>query len=463
MNVYFDITDGNEEEDLPISPHAIWLILSLEVVVELGDESFLLIMQTNYASRSFSPIQADEGYWYCPFSGYKIGDWIFPPPTKKDLLEKCNELLGRINEAEEVRRVAYTLGIVASKPIYKGYFLELKTAPTAGGAVRAYLIRRYALTSMPADSIRNITDPEYMKGHAFLPLDRAPEVLHERNDLLPGVSLLTYQGKPLNTNLARCLRDPGIVNTWKRQRIQTSSEDWTRQEEGLLLSFDVRGYGALFDYIRREMPTFLQTAAEVANEFRTTLAQKFQRLASRAGVNQLLYQGDGFIAALPMRRFGDESWETIALRFLEDVGLLIDELDRMSDRVSAKGVSLKTRTCLLRDSYYYGRVGGPEGNGSSIYGEALRTLNRMDSGLKAAITSEASKITDHRHLLAVQPWTAQNILPRRSFNFLERMRVTAKEKTVEVDVCAFVRPRSVGKPGGQGQQRSRTRTGPPRA
>ena len=87
----------NRTEVLRDQPHAIWIILSLEITVELAGEHFLLVRYPYYALPDGRTNEIQEGHWYTPFVGFVAEVGTFPPQTIGDLIDRTEQKLASIS------------------------------------------------------------------------------------------------------------------------------------------------------------------------------------------------------------------------------------------------------------------------------------------------------------------------------------------------------------------------------
>lgn len=199
-HVYQLLDDLPSTASLVARPQSLWIIISLEVVLEYKGGRYLLVEQPYYPYEDDDSCY-DAGYWYTPFTAVKVELGMFAPRQAGEVEVSLSQALAAIDAKKEVTRLAYNRGIIGSTIVHSGSLTELKSSTRSMGETKAYRIERYACGLHPEVGLANVADPEALKGNVFLPLDRLEQVLLPTDRVLPGKPMALFRGHPLSTNL----------------------------------------------------------------------------------------------------------------------------------------------------------------------------------------------------------------------------------------------------------------------
>jgi hypothetical protein len=401
-------------------------------VLEYNGEHFLLIAHPYYAYNG-STSHYDEGYWFTPFVGFSVHVGTFLPEWSTQLNEKFEIALETANPERYLTDIAYNLGFINPKFEFAGRLTELKSSPRSKSNVNAYRIERYSCHIDTKLGIRNLTDPEQLKGHIFLPLDRLDRVLVPSGLVMPGMALDLFRGKPLATNLSQFVRDTAVRSQMKSRAISVNTTHFVRNERGFLVMGDIANFGATCSWAEMNS-NMLDRGSEIAGRFRVRLVELFERLFEASGIMQAKTTGDGFLMGIPERAGETLSAQQPLARVLGEFRGLVAILAEMNSRVNRPEIQIGARLAIHWGEYRYGRVGGPISVRPDFDGGEVVLTARLESGLSTLqreSPSSSLREVDHKFITIVSDNALAVFgaarLARERYKNLGRVPVTSKE------------------------------------
>jgi hypothetical protein len=407
--------------------------------------AYLLVWYPYYVSGTATGDSLGEGHWAAPFISRSIPIEQSPPETVGAVEELFRKYRNVKREREDVLRMADVLGLGDPKIERVGVITELKLSERTTWRVGCYKTIRYVCKIRSHESIRNLIDPECLKGHAFLPLEREARqrFLHRGDD---DDSRVYFLGKPLISNLQRMLELDGHLDYLQRHATEISNGHLFLREKGAICLVDITGFGDACKLARERMPNFFQSGSEIARLFRTSLAEHFVKIASVSGITQSKSTGDGFLCAIPVRKPGYPSIGRRIASLLRHYVELLHTLDKMSALVATGNPewkrSIGSRLALTFGEYRYGRIGGPMTLSPDFEGAIIIHCARMEGALKRMVYGRSSRDEPtYRHWIVIDSEYSNMIgadtVEAAGFRRIGTINSAEKEAQVAADVYAL--------------------------
>lgn len=445
METYALLDGWDPKRPLPVQPTVLKLIYSLEVCVRFRETTYLLVVQPYYAYGSAAGDSLREGHWMAPFIAKSIPLLQAPPETAGAVDELFQRRASRTREREDVLRMAEILGLGDPLIQRTGTITELKFSQRTDGRIGCYRTVRYSCQARIGEVTRNITDPECVKGHAFLPLTHKSRKKFVHQDP-SGKGDLYFLGKPLISNLQRVLERDQEVDKLKRTAMSISDSHLFVEENGAVGVADIAGFGEACKLAQERMPNFFQTGTEIARLFRARLAEYFVSLTGSAGISQAKSTGDGFLCAMPIRKSARLSIVERLSRLLSGYTQTLDVFDRMTELAATASPPwdkvIGSRLALTYGDYRYGRVGGLNSLAADFEGSTIVQAARLEAGLKRMIQRLPPEVPrKHRHWIAVDSAFFDGVGTDeiRAAGFAEHSEISETEKESSISGYVFSR------------------------
>ncbi len=416
-------------------PATVWIVLSMEVAVELSGKYYLLVKYPYYALEDGRTNDIEEGHWYPPFTAFTVEIETFPPQNVGDLVAITDRKLAVNNPKRQLEELAHAMGLGAPELHRCGTIFEIKTSPTFGTTHRAYRIERYRCRPRGFPQIRHIVDPECLKGHAFIPLDEIEAQLPVRSIR---DRVRTFLGKPLISNLRSIIEDKTELELLKTDPIRTTLDNWTRKETGFLILVDIAGFGAACQFASEHLSNMLEKGDDISARFRLTIGQCFQSLFTEVGISQTRFTGDGFIAGVPDRLSQDRSHLSTIQNFVRAYLKFVKTLGLMNERIAHSNIKIGSRIAVHYGMYKFGRIGSPSSLSADFDGDALIEVARTEAAL-SQFSKSASSLSSHSIALTSSAYERlktlrgiTSVAPK-----LEPINYLVKERLIEAMVGFF--------------------------
>lgn len=447
MVTYIDLSNKPETFCVPAAPSFYYLIYSLECVVRDSTDSYLLL---NYSTYALDNGGIKECIWAPPFFACHAPAPLLGGRDVGHIKEAFGNVEKSIAEDEEIQRRLYILGAVGARVQYLGEILEYKQSPREPERMKCYKIKRYAVSVSDELGLLNIVDPENLRGHTFLPLNRLDEVLRSRATDGSN-SEYWFKGKPLASHLCRLLERGDERQRWLARAINVPGRLFQFSERGLLVRFDISGYGATCDYIRSNMGTFEQTGVEVEQWFNGALYKLFLASLARAGVSRLRLEGDGFLFSMPEAQYPEGSLVKAIETVLRILAELRGSLGRFNSSIRDSSRWVSGRAAVTVGEYRYGRIGELFSSGAEWEGPGITAVARLEQALReyrqkhtaqgTSATAAVAPAADGEHSepnlilgLEVSP-SLQELLRALDVFKIEEVRVHVKEYKALALIC----------------------------
>jgi hypothetical protein len=376
MSFYYDVTAAMDSHELELPPQQAWILVSFEFPVVTGGGRFLLMIHPYYGDYN-SKINNGEGILYPPFVAYPVELGYFRKRNLGAIREKIDSVARDVifNSRNLVDQYAYNLGLGSPNSELVEKLEEFKSSPREHSVGKFFRLYRYRCWHTEAKGKRDISDPEGLKGHCFVPLGTDNKAGFEGE--AGGPHTYRYLSKPLATQFgkisAQYLGEAGTEKFTSLDR-----DDLVNVENGYVIWMDLSGYGN-FNVYSRQTPSALRSGSELAVEYRFHVASIFEEFFSVVGTSQHRINGDGFLCGLPMRNFG--SAEAAMKAVAKGIELLGQKIMQINSNVDEPNFSIGIRLCVQPGDYVYGKVGGLRALRADFDGEAVITAARTDKAI----------------------------------------------------------------------------------
>lgn len=383
--MYMLIDELPPHHTLPLVPSQLWYLLTLEFVVADENGRSLLMIYPSYSLQAGDAGDLNEGYWTPPFFGYPVDLSFTSPDTAGAVMEVYQHFEAALDRESTIRELAYLMGLPNPQIELTGSFVELKRSPRTPEVAKCYKVVRYSCINLGPRGRRNLADPECRKGYVFLPLDELEDVVIPRFSAGHGRVERLYLSKPIISNLDHVLSSPNEFARLKDRAITLSAEDFSLQEEGVVVCMDLAGYGTVCKYAAENMGSFHEFGPEIATHFRGSVANLFYSFLGRTGISQVHIAGDGFIAAMPIRHFPDGSCSKAMNLFMSAYTHLLDAIDRLNGYIADPSKRIGSRLALHYGQYSYGRIAKTRSISADFDGASIIEVARLEGALREYI------------------------------------------------------------------------------
>lgn len=446
MHHYIDITHEPDSFELPVAPSVFYLIYSLEIVVRDSSDCYLLLSYSTYA---FENEEIRDCIWSPPFSAFDVTPRLFSIRDAGHVKRQYDQAEARIDEDEEVKRRLYLLGAQGADFSHVGDVLEYKSSPSEPERIKCYKIKRYRVSYLTSLGMLNVVDPENLKGHYFLPLTLLDTVLLARASSTDRYEWY-FRGKPVAEHVVKLLSQQNEVRRLVDQAIPIPKSMFLYDEEGLLIRFDISGYGQLCDYVRHNMHTFDVTGPSVEGWLNGKIYKTFMAQIARCGTMRIRLEGDGFVAAVPKKYYPNGNVVEAVVRIVESLASIRVSLAGFNSSIPDIGLHIDSRAAIMEGAYRYGRVGELASDGAEFEGPSITAVCRLEEGLKHYIQkckSQASEEKESRPSLdesnqypnlvfdARLYTLAKAKLDAMKIDFIGEQEVNVKEYSKSVAMC----------------------------
>jgi class 3 adenylate cyclase len=239
----------------------------------------------------------------------------------------------------------------------------------------------------------------------------------------------------------------------RERAIPLQRQHFRHEEEGLLCTADLAGYGTALRYAQEQMHGFGFRGEQMAELLQSSVIRYFDVMFSQLGVSQIRTLGDGFMAAFPSRVFPDVA-DVVATLIGYWRGFL-KTLEQLNADIRDPGLAMGSRMALHYGAYQYGRIGLGRSFAPTFDGASVVEVARMEQGLALAVKGggEAAAGTGgpvgavhgQRHVLAISDAAYQRCAGRLDeledhLVFHGRMPLDAKELKWEARVYGLPMP-----------------------
>lgn len=390
-----DVTSLGNDFALSSPPTEIWVITSLEFPVIYAGRKYLLCTQPYYGVLS-SPNNFGEGILYPPFFSRKIDHGYIKPQRLGQVREAMATVDPYMRSPVEWAAFAYNLGLGEPEFEYLGHIDELKSSPREHGPTKFFRVIRVRAWNPAPLGKRNISDPEFIKGHFFVPLDLSPFDGPKVEALGPHKYRFASKAMASHFDVLQQFYN----NEASSERYTTiAADEVVNLESGVIAFFDVSGFGFLELSSDTHNADPLSEGSLVSERFRVALASRFEQFFTEVGSSQSRIMGDGFVCGIPFRFYGHDK-EALIQSVLFAWKRMIGDLEAMNNRTAADIRKVGSRFVLTTGDYKYGRVGGLAGFNADFDGRNVIVAARISSDLSLKSGPSA-------HVIGVDAATAE--------------------------------------------------------
>jgi len=434
MEDYLILDNKPDTYDLTNAPNQLWLLLALEIVIsDEHGESLLLTYPSYDLSENQEMSLLEGGYWAPPFWAYRVdtNNEFSVYNTVGSVKECFNSYEKGIDETKIMSGLAYTMGIQSGNIKLSGEVIEYKRSPRTPNIWKCYKIKRYSYTNLSGKDKKNLADSECRKGYVFLPLYNLENVLKEYQCNKHGKKESLFLSKPIHSNVTYILNN--YCDALKANAIRLDKTDYRKEEEGLIMSFDLSGFGSVCKYASTTMHSFQNNGLQIATNFRESVASLFYDFFSDVGVTQVHMAGDGFMAAIPKRYMQDS---TFMQKFFQSYFSLLKKIDTFNVSIKDDNIKVGSRIAINHGQYVFGRIALSKSFSADFDGADIIETARLEGGLreytKGGLLSENNKDLQHKHTLILTSSfknKSQNIIDK--LTFIETVHIKVKESDIE--------------------------------
>ena len=404
-----------------------WIIISLEIYLMYEGEVYGMLIHPFYARASDTSTATAEGYLYPAFFASFLDFGMYGPRTVGEWIDKTDKSISTLDTSVMRDEILNMYGIGPLDTIFRETVYEIKDSPVSGHENKLYRVERFVCTPRGNINLRNVTDPHFLKGHLFVPIERIDVGSFKTGDYQKFV-----KGRKIVDNYLSALSRPEEINFAREHCWQTSREDWVTDEEGYLVLIDIAGFGALCDYIRHAQGNVFEEGSTIANRFRNGIAEVFESVLFVSDPIHSYFTGDGMIVSLPLR-FDENNHPSALRRFLKSYADCIKYLEDLNSMLSDQSVAAGTRITIHYGSYEYGRVGGPLSSAGNFSGDSIVELARSETGISNL--SKSGKISG-RHLIGFTNAAYTRLRDNNGSDLIKQpltnFKLQEKERRVEV-------------------------------
>jgi hypothetical protein len=380
------VTPLVEDLDEPDYPAGLTVVTTLEIVLRLNSENFVLASYFGYPHMVGGVIR--EGHWAPPAVATPLdvapGTW----ETGQAVIDAF-KLHAPGDFSQDARKLMSMMGVEGGMLQPNGEMIEIKRSIRVPYK-RAYRVIRYRW--MPARTstteLRNLVDPLCHRGFAFIPTKWATLRSYTRSGQLPKAGEeLFFLGKPVVSNLEHLLCAEGRHLYFKEDSgvVKVERKHLVLEEKGALVQVDMAGFGAACAFTEAHGGTYVQTGSAATEIFRHRLLASFSEILACAGVSQARLAGDGFLCAIPERSADECTVEQRLRRLLNAYRDHLELIERMNASLPARDretYAIGSRLAIHYGKYNYGRVAGLVPLVADFDGPAVIQVARAEGGLK---------------------------------------------------------------------------------
>jgi hypothetical protein len=353
-----------------------------------------------------------------------------------------------------IRQLGWQIGARDPSFEHLGGFIEVKRSYRNPSLILCYKIIRYGLQLDHEDpGLRDLADSEARRGHVFLPLDDPESVVQVRHSERHERTEQWFLGKPLASNVSQIIRTPEQLTRLRERAIPLQRYHFRHEEQGLLCTADLAGYGTALRYAQEQMHGFGFRGEQMAELLQSSVIRHFEVIFSQLGVSQIRTLGDGFMAAFPDRVFPEGSDVVTAL--IRSWRQFLETLEQLNEAIRDPRLAMGSRMALHYGTYQYGRIGLGRSFAPTFDGASVVEVARLEQGLALAVKGggEAGAGTQgsigalrrQRHVLAVSDAAYTQCAGRLDdlgdhLVFQGRMPLEAKELQLEARVYGLPMP-----------------------
>jgi class 3 adenylate cyclase len=404
-----------------------------------------------------------EGCWTPPFLSHHVDPGLSAPlrvASARRLFDGFERVLAPRQSAPQdpvpydIRQLGWQIGARDPSYTHLGGFIEVKRSYRNPHLIQCYKIVRYSLGLDDDDpGLRDLADSEARRGHVFLPLDDPESVLDLRDSKEHGRTEQWFLGKPLASNVSHVIQSPEKLTAMRERAIPLQRHHFRHEEEGLLCTADLAGYGTALRYAQEQMHGFGFRGEQMAELLQSSVIRHFDVIFSQLGVSQIRTLGDGFMAAFPSRVFPDVA--NVVAKLINSWRQFLKTLEQLNADIRDPSLAMGSRMALHYGAYQYGRIGLGRSFSPTFDGASVVEVARLEQGLALAVkgggeaaagTGETvGAVRGQRHALAISDAAYERCAGRLDeledhLVFHGRMPLDAKELKLEARIYGLPMP-----------------------
>jgi hypothetical protein len=231
--------------------------------------------------------------------------------------------------------------------------------------------------------LRNLADPEGLRGWVYLPLDSLDSVIVPK--WRKGCEEWWFRGKPIAPEVQRLLR-PEHRPRLLEQPVKLRPEHFYRDEEGLILIVDLAGW-AMALQVAKEMTAIGIDGHGNVDRLLTSTTDALYQFIDTIGPTYSQEMGDGVLVVFPKRVF---DLEDVLARVMPGWQRLLERVEAVNRYLRPRGVTIGSRLVAHYGSFRYGRIGQARAHGAGVQGMSIVDATRIELGLANFVRKQSN-------------------------------------------------------------------------
>lgn len=395
----YDLDHIPGRSPLPEVPAKYWHIAQLVIVVRDRFGPHLVTQLHSYAPQGhFSDSDRGEGHWVPPYVSFEVQVDDPPPMTVRDVKRILDESEEKERMAREVRVYAWRLGFGGLTVTHMGALTQLKRSLRVPQQWMVFRFHRYVVHVDRDFGLRNLADPEALRGLVHLPLSDLDDIVVPRER--DGAAEWWFRGKPIASDLQALLTGEDRERLGEHP-IDLGDEDFHRSEEGLIVFTDLAGWGTALQ-AASQLVGMGMDGDESAMRFFAQTTEAQYRFLSRIGPSYCQDTGDGIVAVFHRRVF---DLRDVAERVIRASLVWLRSLEEQINRYLPPEKAVGSRFAIHVGQYQHGRIGQALSQSTAVRGSCIVETARLELGLANFARDEAGHMPkgsdELRHTLAI--------------------------------------------------------------
>jgi hypothetical protein len=413
--LYPTYTDDNSDVRLSddMQPFHLVAVVCLELTVRMNNQVFLLAHVHRYANDGGSLTL----HWCLPH----LCEYITTTSTtNRSTPQAINKQFKSVSSQfpHLAKKLAHRLGIIDLDNLKaEKAFLQLRPSTTVPGhPIQAYRIIPYSIIVKEPAELLNIADQAGARGNHFIPVPTN----------VTSSPIKTFSGGSIATNITHLFSDADCLSRLHVKATNLTHSHFMAEYRGLILFFDLAGFGKTLLYTRDHSLT-AGTANASAQKFRLKIIALFHQFFADLGLHMSKTSGDGFIAMLPGAKADTLSdlidcYCKIVLHGLDEMQVEFSDLPAGIERDTP---AFGSRLAIHHGSVHFGRLAGPVSSRADFDGQAVVDAARAETALSAYTKDFTDTHPQARH------WFAVTAAAASYFNIADVVRQRQDRKFVE--------------------------------
>jgi hypothetical protein len=243
--------------------------------------------------------------------------------------------------------------------------------------------------------LRNLADPEGLRGWVYLPLDDLDSVIVRKRRM--GCEEWWFRGRPLAPEVQYLLQ-PEHRPRLLEQPVKLRPEHFYRDEVGLILIADLAGWAVALQEARG-MTAIGVDGPENVERLLASTSDTLYQFVDAIGPTYAQALGDGVLVAFPERLFDPED---VLARVMPGWRRLLGQVEAVNRYLRHRGITIGSRLVAHHGPYRYGRIGQARAHGAAVQGVSIVEATRLEQGLANFVRGQGGAGGGGwRHTLAV--------------------------------------------------------------